>query len=95
MSDSTTKLPHLKYKTPDIITGDSTKNSIHSGIFYGIISEIKYQIKFYTKQYKNVIVVITGGDSIFLSKSLKKGIFVDPNFIAQGLNYLLELNKIK
>ena len=95
LSDSTTKLPHLKYKTPDIITGDSTKNSIHSGIFYGIISEIKYQIKFYTKQYKNVIVVITGGDSIFLSKLLKKGIFVDPNFIAQGLNYLLELNKIK
>ena len=95
LSDSTKKLPFLVYKTPEIITGNSTKNSIHSGIYYGILSEIKYKIKYYTKQYKNVNVVLTGGDSIFLSKPLKKRIFADQNFLAQGLNHLLELNKIK
>jgi len=95
LSHSTKKLPFLSYKTPEIITGNSTEKSIHSGVYYGILSEIKYQIKFYTKQYKNIIVVLTGGDSIILSKSLKNSIFVDQNFLAQGLNYLLDLNKIK
>ena len=95
LSDSTKKLPFLVYKTPEIITGNSTKNSIHSGVYYGILSEIKYQIKYYTKQYKNINVVLTGGDSIFLSKPLKNRIFADQNFLAQGLNHLLELNKIK
>ena len=95
LSHSTKKLPFLSYKTPEIITGNSTKKSIHSGVYYGILSEIKYQIKFYTKQYKNIIVVLTGGDSIVLPKSLKNSIFVDQNFLAQGLNYLLDLNKIK
>ena len=92
LSDSTKKLPHLKYKIPKMITGNSTKKSIHSGIYYGILSEIKYQIQFYTKQYKNIIFVLTGGDSILLSKSLKNRIFADQYFLAQGLNYLLELN---
>ena len=91
----TKKLPFLSYKTPEIITGNSTEKSIHSGVYYGILSEIKYQIKFYTKKYKNIIVVLTGGDSIILPKSLKNSIFVDQNFLAQGLNYLLDLNKIK
>jgi len=94
LSDSTKKLPLLKYKIPENITGNSTNKSIHSGIYYGVLSEIKDQIKFYTKQYKNINVVLTGGDSILLSKPLKNRIFADQNFLAQGLNYLLELNKI-
>ena len=93
ISESTKKLPLLKHKIPKNIIGNSTEKSIHSGIYYGVLSEIKYQIKFYTKQYKNINVVLTGGDSIFLSKPLKNRIFADQNFLAQGLNYLLELNK--
>ncbi len=95
LSEDSKKLPFLKYKIPDVIIGDSTENSIHSGIYFGVFSEIEYQIQFYSKKYKNLIVIVTGGDSQILSKSLKNSIFANENFLAEGLNYLLELNKLK
>jgi len=40
-----------------------------------------------------VTVILTGGDGQFLSKRLKNTIFAHSNFLLEGLNYLLELNK--
>ena len=39
-------------------------------------------------------VIITGGDSIFLSGNLKNTIFTNSNFIYRGLNYLIEYNQV-
>ena len=39
------------------------------------------------------MTILTGGDAGFLSKRLKNSILADANFLAFGLNLLLETNK--
>ena len=72
--------------------GNSTFESIHSGIYYGIIDEIQGRIDFYKKKFKHLKVILTGGDSNKLPNRLKSGIFADSNFIGEGLLYLLKFN---
>ena len=88
----TSKLPMLDFNIPKKYNGNSTFESIHSGIYFGIIDEIKGRIDFYKKRFKNLKVILTGGDSNKLPNSLKSGIFADSNFIGEGLLYLLKFN---
>mgnify|MGYP001262971590 FL=1 len=88
----TSKLPMLDFNIPKNHNGNSTFESIHSGIYFGIIDEIKGRIDFYKKRFKNLKVILTGGDSNKLPNSLKSGIFADSNFIGEGLLYLLKFN---
>ena len=46
----------------------------------------------YQKEYNNINVILTGGDSDFLSKPLKISIFANQNFLLEGLNHILNLN---
>ena len=88
----TSKLPMLDFNIPKKYNGNSTFESIHSGIYFGIIDEIKGRIDFYKKRFKNLKVILTGGDSNKLPNSIKSGIFADSNFIGEGLLYLLKFN---
>ena len=89
---NTSKLPRLKITIPKKITGDSTEASIHSGIFYGIIGEIENQIHFYKEKYKDLTIILTGGDSQYLANRIKNVIFASHNFISKGLFNILKLN---
>ena len=89
---NTSKLPKLKMTIPKKITGDTTEACIHSGIFYGIIGEIQNQIHFYKKKYKDLTIILTGGDSQYLANRIKNGIFASHNFISRGLFSILKLN---
>jgi len=92
----TANLPLIKkIEERDNIIGDSTQTSIQSGVYFGVINEINSNINFFSKNYENLKVVITGGNSKFLSKKIKNTIFADRYFLADGLNYLLEYNKTK
>ncbi len=93
LHQNTGKLPKLEPKNQINPIGDSTENAIHSGIFFGIFFEIQGQISFYQKKTQNLTIIFTGGDAQMLSKSFKNGIFAHSNFLARGLNYILELNK--
>ena len=88
----TSKLPlstiNLDYK----LIGDDTNSSINSGVVYGVISEINGIINQYQERFKNIKIILTGGDSNFLLKKIKNTIFADQNFLLKGLNYLLEDN---
>ncbi|NND14770.1 MAG: type III pantothenate kinase [Eudoraea sp.] len=89
----TANLPALeKIDAPELI-GNSTDTSIHSGILNGVASEVDGMIESYRSEYRKVTVILTGGDGQFLSKRLKNTIFAHSNFLLEGLNYLLELNK--
>ena len=88
-------LPLLDPKLPNTIIGNSTKNSIHSGVVYGIINEIEGVINQYNKEFVDLTVVLTGGDANFLCKQLKSSIFVFSNFLLEGLNFLLVFNSKK
>ena len=92
LSEKTSNLPKLERKHPLHITGSSTEDSIHSGIINGIVYEIREYISEYQKQYKDINIILTGGDSDFLSKPLKISIFANRIFLLEGLNFILNLN---
>jgi len=45
-------------------------------------------IKEYEKKYKDLTVILTGGDANFLSKRLKSSIFANSNFLLEGFELL-------
>ncbi|ULC59136.1 type III pantothenate kinase [Flaviramulus sp. BrNp1-15] len=88
----TANLPLLETEKPNDITGKSTKESINSGVVYGILNEIDGVIEGYKLKYPDLTVILTGGDAKFLSKQLKSSIFANSNFLLEGLNYILQFN---
>ena len=91
----TANLPLLVKEEVTSFIGFSTKESINSGVVNGVIQEIEGVISQYKNKYLDLTVVLTGGDTNFLSKQLKSSIFANQNLLLQGLNYLLKFNTDK
>ena len=89
----TANLPLLETpeRIPDV--GDNTANAIHKGILEGLISELNGRIDQFPNKNQTLTVVLTGGDTKFLSKHLKSSIFAIPNFLLEGLNSIWIHNK--
>ncbi|MCM5662621.1 type III pantothenate kinase [Galbibacter mesophilus] len=93
MNAFTANLPLIdSFEIGDFI-GDSTESCMISGVLHGVVNEMDATIAQYQKKFKDLTVILTGGDSHFLSKRLKSSIFAHPNFLVEGVNYILELNK--
>jgi len=92
LNSFTSKLPLLEPTYVDKMIGDSTNQSIHIGIVQGVINEIDSFINAYRKINSDLTVVLTGGDTNFLSNRLKNGIFANPFFLMEGLNTILKYN---
>jgi len=88
----TANLPLLESKRPDDLIGNSTNSSIHSGVVFGVLHEIDGVINGYKEKYPDLTIILTGGDTNFLAKQLKNGIFANSNFLLEGLNFILEYN---
>ncbi|MBE7628536.1 type III pantothenate kinase [Tenacibaculum piscium] len=88
----TAKLPLLEPKEVDDFIGFNTNTSIHSGVVNGVCQEINGVINQYKKKYPDLTVVLTGGNTFFLAKQLKSGIFANPNFVLEGLHTVLTHN---
>ncbi len=91
----TANLPLLTIKEPEDYIGKTTKEAMHSGVIYGVLHEIDGVISYYCNTYSDLTVILTGGDAHFLSKRLKNSIFAAPNFLLEGLNYILAFNNNK
>jgi type III pantothenate kinase len=89
----TAKLPLVELDENIPLIGDSTQNSILSGVLNGVAAELDGIIDRYKTDYKYLTIILTGGDTQILSKRVKNGIFANPNFLLEGLNYILEFNK--
>ncbi len=89
----TANLPLLKNENNFNYPGNSTNASIHAGIIGGVSNEINGFIKQINSKNEKVNVILTGGDAKILSKTLKITIFANQNFILEGLNCILNLNK--
>ena len=90
----TEKLPLIQSDSNHLkLIGNSTKESLRSGIYFGFAAEIDGMISRYYSEFKDLTVILTGGDLLFLSKRLKNSIFANSNFLLEGLNYILEYNK--
>ena len=89
LRDYTAGLPLLDAAVPVSMTGDSTANSIHSGVVNGLAAEVESFINHYASA-GNFIIILTGGDSEFLAGTLKNRIFANPNFLLESLNRLFQ-----
>ncbi|PQJ71871.1 type III pantothenate kinase [Polaribacter butkevichii] len=88
----TANLPLLEKEEVVSFIGGNTNESMNSGVVNGVIQEIEGVINQYKKKYIDLTVVLTGGDTNFLSKQLKSSIFANQNFVLQGLNRILIFN---
>jgi len=95
LHDYTSKLPLLKTEIPNNYIGNNTNNAIHSGVVNGFCREIEGIINQYKRDFSDLTVVLTGGDTNFLAEQLKNSIFASPNFLLEGLQSILSYNSKK
>ena len=95
LSQFTARLPLIEPENIDFFIGDSTENSILSGVMNGITQEINGIIHQYSQHYSHLKVILSGGDAELLQKSIKKRIFAAQNPILVGLHKILKLNASK
>ena len=88
----TGKLPLVNQQKFDKLYGITTEEAIRAGVQHGVIFEVDKAIDTFNDFYKNLKVIITGGDAVFFDKKLKNSFFVNFNLIALGLNRILEYN---
>ncbi|HEY3370132.1 MAG TPA: type III pantothenate kinase [Prolixibacteraceae bacterium] len=88
----TGKLPLVGYKDDFEMIGRNTIDAIRAGVQNGILYEIAQTIDFFNRNYRNLHIIMTGGDSNFFDKKLNYSIFVHFNLTLIGLNRILEHN---
>jgi type III pantothenate kinase len=88
----TSHLPMLEKDEFSADPGTDTRSAIISGVQKGILYEINGYIEHYSFLYADLKVVLTGGDADFFADKLKKPIFVVPNLVLNGLNFILDYN---
>lgn len=88
----TGKLPYVHHTEFDNLIGMDTEECILSGVQSGLLSEVDEIINKYRSLYKDIIVIMTGGATVFFENKLKNKIFADPNLIFKGLYHILKVN---
>ncbi len=89
----TDKLPLVPFNENfNKLIGETTEESILSGVLNGILQETDGIINEYKKLYPDLTIVVTGGDIDFFAKHLKNRIFAHPHLVLLGLNEILIYN---
>ena len=95
LHEFTVNLPKVGFEESIQLIGDSTKNSILSGVINGIISEIEGIIEKYSDKYGNLTIFMSGGYAIFFETKIKHSIFAFPNMVLLGLYSIYKFNDRK
>ena len=88
----TSQLPLLEKDEFSADPGTDTRTAIISGVQKGILYEIHGYMEHFSEQYPGLKVILTGGDADFFADKLKRPIFVVPNLVLCGLNFILDYN---
>lgn len=91
----TGKLPLINYSDEYQSIGRNTTDAIRAGVQNGILFEMAQTIDLFNRNYQNLHIIMTGGDSNFFDKKLNYSIFVHFNLTLIGLNRILEYNAKK
>jgi len=91
----TGKLPWVRPSDEFEFIGKNTTDAIRAGVQNGMIYEIGQTIERFNRNYQNLQIIMTGGDSNFFDKKLNYSIFVHFNLTLIGLNRILEHNAKK
>lgn len=89
----TARLPLIDNVPSDApLLGQSTKESIQSGVVNGSCAEIEGMIARYETELGPMRIIICGGDAKFFETKIKRPIFVIPELVLIGLNEILRYN---
>lgn len=88
----TANLPLIEIEENAPLIGQSTKESIQSGVINGAIAEITEIIRMYSDKFGHLQIIICGGDAKFFENKLKASIFAAPELVLRGLNRILLYN---
>ena len=92
MNQFTSRLPLVDLVSHSKLVGSNTAESLLTGAVVASACEIDGMISRYNEAYKDVVVILTGGDATYLSGQLKNSFFAHQNLLLQGLNTILEFN---
>lgn len=95
LNQFTDKLPLVDSSAYFSEIGKNTKEAIRGGVQNGILFEIEKTIEIFAEKYESLQVILTGGDSAFLSQMLNADVLVHLNLTLIGLNRILEFNSTK
>jgi type III pantothenate kinase len=95
MHDFTGKLPLVNFTDENIpeLIGNSTNNSIFSGVQRAVLLEVGAMISEYQSAFQGLKIVLSGGDYFYFDKNLKSNIFAAPNIVLTGLKEILDFNE--
>ncbi|ARS37085.1 type III pantothenate kinase [Pontibacter actiniarum] len=74
------------------LTGQTTQESIQSGVLAGSVAELNGLIQSYAEKAPDLVVILCGGDAGFFESNLKGRIFVIPELVLIGLHRILTHN---
>jgi len=92
LHEFTKKLPKIEKKEKYPLLGKTTEEAILAGVLNGAVFELDGYIDKLKNQYKDLEIILTGGDINYFDKKLKNSIFVHSNLNLTGLNRILEYN---
>lgn len=85
----TAKLPLVKFKKTKSVIGNSTKNAIRSGFFWGYISLVNGLINRIILEKKlEPKIILTGGNAKLLNNYISNVTYTDPYLTMKGLNFM-------
>lgn len=93
LSKFTGSLPLLDFQLAAEYIGRSTADSIHSGVWMGMLAEINDRITNANAGHADTVVILTGGDATLLADHLKYRIFAEPLLVHYGILYCLKINE--
>ncbi len=89
----TARLPLVEPQKKFDLVGNSTHDSIRSGVVNGLLEELRGIIQRYKSQFsEDLSVILAGGDAHFFEKRLKSVNFVEQNLVLWGIRELLSLS---
>jgi type III pantothenate kinase len=94
MNTFTAKLPLVHLEMPGEITGKSTEEAMLSGVVFGSRYELKGFVEYYLSKYKQLKVILCGGDANYFDKIIEFNTFVLPNLVLEGLDSILMFNGV-
>lgn len=92
LHDYTGRLPLLSRDDSFGNLGVNTENAIRSGVQSGLIFEINDYIRNLKKRYRDLKVILTGGDCSYLDAKIDYEHITEQDLVINGLNYILNYN---
>ena len=96
MSDYTRRLPDISSEMSQIMLknlGKSTRECLLAGSLSASVHEIDGFISSFLKEYDQLVVMMTGGDTNHFESKVKAPIFADFDLVLTGLNRILIKNQ--